>query len=58
MFDFCIACKRGSRKVIQPFNFPAPLVKIKDLNFSLTEFPRYVGVWKTSDLKKHVESKK
>ena len=39
----------------KPFNFPKPLVELKDYNFNIGNFPRYVGVWKTEDLKKHIK---
>ena len=35
----------------EPFSFPKPMEKIKD--YKIGQFPRYVYVWETKELKKH-----
>ena len=37
----------------KPFYFPEPIYKIYEYKFDFTLFPRFVGVWKTQDLKKY-----
>ena len=37
----------------KPFNFPKPIYKIYEYKFNITLFPRFVGVWKTKDLKNY-----
>ena len=37
----------------KPFYFPKPIYKIYEYRFNFTDFPRFIGVWKTKDLKKY-----
>ena len=37
----------------KPFNFPKPIYKIYEYKFNITLFPRFVGVWKTKDLRQY-----
>jgi len=37
----------------KPLYFPKPIYKIYEYKFDIKLFPRFVGVWKTKDLKSH-----
>ena len=38
----------------EPFCLPKPMLRLKDFQFKFRTFPKYICVWKTEDLRKHL----